>query len=96
MKHVLELFGTVSERLERIAKGNAVVAKPISLGDRHVIPLCELSVGFGGGGGVGEGTGDEEGPMTGTGGGAGGGAKATPVAVLIIENGHVRIENLGH
>jgi len=95
MKHVKDLIGTVSERLERLAKGNAVVSKPISLGDRHVVPLCELSVGFGGGGGKGEGEGDAEGPMAGTGVAVGGGAKAAPVAVLVIENGKVRIETLG-
>ena len=33
--------------------------------------------------------------MAGVGGGAGGGAKASPVAVLVIENGKVRIEQLG-
>lgn len=97
MKHVKEIFAAVSDRVTRLAKGNAVVAKPISVGDRHIIPLCELSVGFGGGGGVGEGEpikpGDK--PTAGTGGGAGGGAKASPVAVLVIENGKVRIEHLG-
>jgi uncharacterized spore protein YtfJ len=97
MKHVKDIFAAVSERVTQLAKGNAVVAKPISVGDRHVIPLCELTVGFGGGGGVGEGEplkpGDE--PMAGTGGGAGGGAKASPVAVVVIEDGKVRIEHLG-
>jgi len=97
MKHVKDLFAAVSDRLASLAKGNAVVAKPISVGDRHVIPLCELSVGFGGGGGVGEGEPNKPGddPVAGTGGGAGGGAKASPVAVLVIENGKVRIEHLG-
>ena len=97
MKHVKDLFSAVSQRLDRLARGNAVVAKPISVGERHVIPLCELSVGFGGGGGIGEGEDEStgEGPMAGVGGGAGGGAKASPVAVLVIENGKVRIEQLG-
>lgn len=97
MKHVKELFAAVGERLAKLAKGNAVVAKPISVGERHVIPLCELTVGFAGGGGQGEGEpltpGDQ--PMSGLGGGAGGGAKASPVAVLIIEDGKVRVEPLG-
>ncbi len=97
MKHVKELFAAVSKRVAGLARSNAVVAKPISVGERHIIPLCELSVGFGGGGGVGEGEplkpGDE--PIAGIGGGAGGGAKASPVAVLVIENGKVRVEQLG-
>ena len=37
--------------------------------------------------------GDE--PMSGAGGGAGGGAKASPVAVLVIQDGKVRVEQLG-
>jgi len=97
MKHVKEIFAAVSDRMTQLAKGNAVVAKPISVGDRHVIPLCELTIGFGGGGGVGEGEPAQPGgePIVGTGGGAGGGAKATPVAVIVIEDGKVRIEQLG-
>ncbi len=99
MKHIKELFALVTEKLEGLARGNAVVAKPISVGNRHVIPLCELSVGFGGGGGVGEGDmADDnaaEGRASGIGGGVGGGAKAAPVAVLVIEDGRVRIEQLG-
>lgn len=95
MKDIKELFTTVTERLEKLARGNAVVARPISVGDRHIVPLCELAVGFGAGGGKGEGEVEGGGPGTGVGGGAGGGAKAAPVAVLVIENGKARIELLG-
>lgn len=98
MKEIKELFAAVSERLQRLARSGAVVAKPISVGSRHVIPLCELRLGFGGGGGHGTGEADAggSGTGTGTGGGAGGGAKATPVAVLVVEDGRVRLETLGH
>ncbi len=95
MKHVKDIFAAVSERVTQLAKGNAVVAKPISVGDRHVLTLCELSLGFGGMGGSGEGKEEGQGDGKGTGGGAGGGAKASPVAVLVIEDGKVRIEHLG-
>jgi len=95
MKDIKELFTTVTERLEKLARGNAVVAKPISVGERHILPLCELAVGFSAGGGQGEGTAEGAGPGAGVGGGAGGGAKAAPVAVLVIEGGKARIELLG-
>ena len=36
-----------------LAAGNAVVSKSISVGGRHVIPLCELCLAFGAGGGRG-------------------------------------------
>ncbi len=99
MKHINELFSAVTEKLQGLARKNAVVARPISVGERHVVPLCELSLGFGGGGGLGEGdaAGAEAGDGTtaGVGGAAAGGAKAAPVAVLIIENGKARLDNLG-
>jgi uncharacterized spore protein YtfJ len=98
MKPIRDLFATVTEKLEKLARGNAVVARPISVGDRHLLPLCELAIGFGAGGGTGEGTGtetDATGTSSGVGGGAGGGAKASPVAILVIENGKARLERLG-
>jgi len=97
MKDFKEIFAAVSDRVAGLAKSNAVVAKPISVGDRHILPLCELTVGFGGGGGIGEGEPTKPGEdlVSGAGGGAGGAAKASPVAVLVIENGKVHIEHLG-
>lgn len=96
MKDVQTLLSLVSGRLAEKARANAVVGKPISVGERHVVPLCELSVGLGGLGGGGESTGKEAAPKgSGVGGGAGGGAKATPVAVLVIEDGKPRVESFG-
>jgi uncharacterized spore protein YtfJ len=97
MDNVTQLLVRLTARLRELAAGNAVVAKKVSVGDRHVIPLCELSLGFGGGGAQGEGTdpNNAEGGGRGTAGGAGGGAKASPVAVIVVEDGKVRIESLG-
>ena len=85
MKHVHELFAAVSARLAALTKRNAVVARPVSVGDRHLLTLCELKLGFGGGGGVGEGGDPGSGEGKGEGGGAGGGARATPVALATAE-----------
>lgn len=92
MEHVKQLMAALSGKLEGLARANAVVAQPVSVGDRHIVPLCELGLAFGGGGGTGEA--DEPGGEggKGTGGGAGGAAKAVPVAVLVIEDGEARIE----
>lgn len=98
MEEIKELFAAISERLKRMAQANAVVAKPISVGDRHVIPLCELKLAFGGGGGRAEGEGKAKeglGAGMGMGGGTGGGAKACPVAVIVVEGNKVRLERLG-
>jgi len=98
MHDIGKLLTAVSEKLGGLARNNAVVARKISVGDRHVVPLCELSVGFAGGGAQGEATEPtaEMGAGKGTGGGAGGMAKAAPVAVIVIDGGKVRVESLGH
>lgn len=95
MEQVKNLIALLSAQLKKVAASNAVVAKPISVGDRHVIPLCELGLSFGGGGGSGEGKskGGESGQ--GAGAAAGGGAKASPVAVVVIEGNKVRLEKVG-
>ena len=97
MRDIGKMLTAVSEKLGLLAKSNAVVARKISVGDRHVVPLCELSVGFGAGGAQGEAV-DAHGQMgsgKGSGGGAGGAAKAAPVAVIVVDGGKVRVESLG-
>lgn len=95
MKQIKAMFEAVLGRLKAMTLRNAVVAKPISVGDRHVLTLCELSVGYGGLGGRGEGQEDGQGGGQGQGGGAGGRARACPVAVLVVEGDEVRLEHLG-
>jgi uncharacterized spore protein YtfJ len=97
MEQIRELAGKTSEYLARLAKGSSVMSKPISAGDRHLVPLCELSLAFGSGGGIGEAQGDDAGAGAGKGegGGAAGAAKATPVAVLIIDEQGAHIQALG-
>ena len=94
MEHVTKLFEAVEARLQHLAKANAVVGTPISVGDQHILPLVELSVGVGGGGGLGKDK-SQKAPGKGEGGGAGGGARATPVAVVVVEGGKARIERIG-
>lgn len=94
MEQVQTLIGILSDRLRRVAAANAVVAKPVSMGDRHVVTLCELSLTFAGGGGTGEGSGQDGASGSGLAAGAGGGAKARPLAVLVVEGGDVRLEML--
>ena len=96
MDEMKTVISMIAERLKKLARNNAVVARPISMGDRHVLPLCELSMGFGGGGGKGEDTENgEENKGQGTGGGTAGMARATPVAIVVVDGDQVRIETLG-
>jgi uncharacterized spore protein YtfJ len=96
MNDIKDVISMIRDRLKKLAQSNAVVSKPISMGDRHVLPLCELGMGFGGGGGTGEENGDKaQHKGQGTGGGTAGSAKATPIAVVVVDGGQVRIETLG-
>ena len=96
MNDTKDVISMIRNRLKKLAQSNAVVSRPISMGDRHVLPLCELGMGFGGGGGTGEDTGDKtQNRGQGTGGGSAGSAKATPIAVVVVDGNRVRIETLG-
>jgi uncharacterized spore protein YtfJ len=96
MKQAKGIVTLLGERLTALAKGSAVATEPISVGDRHVLALCELTLSFGGGGGSGEDLKNgEQHKGEGIGGGAGGGAKATPVAVVVADGDEVRIETFG-
>lgn len=96
MNEIKDVISMIRDRLKKLAQSNAVVSKPISMGDRHVLPLCELGMGFGGGGGTGEDAGNkEQNTGQGTGGGTAGTAKATPIAVVVVDGDQVRIETLG-
>ncbi len=95
MDSVKNMITLLSERLRVVAAANAVVAKPVSVGDRHIVPLCEIGLSFGGGGGSGEGQVKGGAAGCGYGAGAGGGAKASPVAVLVVDGDDVRIEKVG-
>ncbi len=91
------LLDSVAPKLEALVGSNAVVGRVLSVDGRHVVPLVELSLSLGGAGGQGEGDDPETGLHgSGSGGAAGGGARATPVAVLVVEDGDVRLETLGH
>lgn len=97
MDQTEKLFERVAPQLERLVKSNAVVGDTVSVDDRHAVPLVELALSLGGGGGRGEGDDPDTGVHgRGEGGVAGGGAKATPVAVVVVQNGEVQITSLGH
>ena len=97
MKDDGTLFESVVPKLEALVRSNAVIGPTTTVGARHAIPLVELSLGLGGGGGMGEGDDPKTGVRgKGHGGGAAGGAKVTPVAVLVIDDGRVQLQTLGH
>lgn len=94
MEEIKKLFEGVRQRLSGAALKDSVVSKPLTAGERHVLVLSEVSVMLGGGGGTGEGAKAGK-AAKGTGGGSGGMGKASPVAVLVLEQGKVRLEKIG-
>lgn len=94
MEEIKRLLDNVRGRLSGTALKDSVVSKPLTAGNQHVLVLSEVSVMFAGGGGTGESRVQGK-DAKGTGGGGGGYSKASPVAVLVVEQGKVRLEKIG-
>jgi uncharacterized spore protein YtfJ len=100
MEGSAKLVSSLMEKLTRLARDSAVVAQPIAVDGRYVVPLCEIGLGYGGGGGGGETetrkAGSKDAPVraNGSGMGGGGGASVRPLAVLVIDGDDVRLESL--
>ncbi|MBI5548630.1 MAG: hypothetical protein HY901_32515 [Deltaproteobacteria bacterium] len=95
MDEIKKLLEAVRQHLSGRALRDIVVSKPLSAGERHVVVLSELSLMFGGGGGTGEASTAGK-ASKGAGGASGGMSKASPVAVLVVEDGKVRLERVGN
>lgn len=84
---VSEILKDIVGELKDIASSQTVVGEPITVGDKTVIPVVKISVGFGAGGGQGESP-DKGG---GFGGGGGGGAKIEPYAFIILDGDRIQM-----
>lgn len=85
---VAEIIRSVVGELKEIARCESVVGQAITIGDKTVVPVVRLSVGFG----VGAGDGDRQ--KTGgslKGGGGAGGASITPVAFIIMNKDEISL-----
>lgn len=76
-----ELLTSIISQLKEIAATESIVGKPVTFGDKLVVPVSRLSVGFGAGGGEDE----SKGVNSRFGGGGGGGAKVEPVGFIIYD-----------
>ena len=74
------LLSSIIDELKQIAASETIVGKPVVLGDKSIVPVTKLMVGFGVGGGEGES--DKKGQ--GFGGGGAGGARVEPVGFIVI------------
>ena len=75
-----ELLASIMDELKQIAASETIVGKPVTLGDKSIVPVTRVMVGFGVGGGEGES--DKKGQ--GFGGGGGGGVRVEPVGFIDI------------
>jgi len=94
MEQLRSFLDMLGERLTKVAVKDAVVSKPLGSGTRQALVLSDVGIGFGGGFGEGQDTGNGRAKGKGLGGGGGGGAMARPVAVLVVEDGEVRLEQV--
>jgi len=85
--NVVEILKGVVGELKEMARTESIIGDPITIGDRTVIPVVKLSVGFGAGGGQGE----DEKARSGFGGGGGGGASIEPVAFIIMDKDGIQL-----
>jgi uncharacterized spore protein YtfJ len=76
-----ELLTSIIGQLKEIAVTESIVGKPVSFGDKLIVPVSRLSVGFGAGGGEDE----SKDKNSRFGGGGGGGAKVEPVGFIIYD-----------
>jgi uncharacterized spore protein YtfJ len=79
--NVVEILHSVVGELKEMARSESIVGDPITVGDKTVIPVVKMTVGFGAGGGQGE----SESKRSGFGGGGGGGVSIEPAAFIIMD-----------
>jgi len=80
-----DLVSSIMSELKQIAKTETVIGEPVKLGEKMVVPVTKLMLGFGVGGG--EGQSPEKGG--GFGGGGGGGARIEPIGFIVIQEDKV-------
>jgi uncharacterized spore protein YtfJ len=82
-----ELIKSILDELKAIAKTETIVGEPITIGDKTIVPVCKITLGFGAGGGTG-GTKDKG---EGAGSGGGGGVAIFPAAFIVIKGDEVSV-----
>ena len=85
--NLVDVLQAIVGELRQVARSESIIGAPVTIGDRTIVPITKLSVGFGAGGA--EGTRPDKG--TGFGGGGGGGAMIEPVAFLILDKERVQL-----
>ena len=85
-----ESIESMVSHLDRMVSSKTVVGEPIVSGNATIIPILTASFGFG----IGGGEGTEPSRGAGKGGGGGAGAKLSPTALIIVQDGEVKVYSL--
>ncbi len=83
---VSEILREIVGELKNIATSQTVIGEPITVGQKTVVPVVKISIGFGAGGGQGE-----KGGQSGFGAGGGGAAKIEPSAFIIMDESKISL-----
>jgi uncharacterized spore protein YtfJ len=87
-----EILDTIMGHVEKLATTKTIMGDPVNIGDKTIIPVMKVMVGFGAGGGEGEVPSKEEKKATaGSGGGGGGGLSISPAAFILIDGEKISI-----
>lgn len=89
-KNLPNMLESTIAKLREMLNANSVIGQPIVVDGVTIIPISEVSVGFGGGGSdyVSKHPNTQENPF---GGGVCAGTKVNPVAFLVIKDGNTRM-----
>jgi len=82
-----QLIKSIMDEIKILARTETIVGDPITIGDKTIIPVCKITLGFGAGGGAG-GT-KEKGEGLGSGGG--GGIMVYPAAFIVIKGEEISL-----
>jgi uncharacterized spore protein YtfJ len=85
-----ESVETLVSHLHNLVSSKTVIGEPIVSGNATIIPILTASFGFG----LGSGEGTEPNKSAGKGGGGGAGAKLSPTALVIIQEGDIKVYSL--
>lgn len=77
---ITEMIESIIGQLKQVASTETVVGKSVTFGDKMIVPVTRVMIGFGAGGGEGQ----TQGKGSGFGGGGGGGARIEPVGFIVI------------
>jgi uncharacterized spore protein YtfJ len=87
-----EILDNILQHVEKLATTKTIMGDPLKIGDKTVIPVMKVCVGFGAGGGEGSTPSKKTDKATeGSGGGGGGGLMVSPAAFIVIDGGKLSI-----